>query len=240
MGLIIEGKSHELVDPLDGSPIKILNHHDTGLEFKAGIGFSKKRIVPIKQGVIHWTGDENDVKTLFKVLAERKLGVEYCIDAQGDLFQFCDMMKVDTADAGDANKTSWGVEIVNAGIRRANTLWREPQYRKEKIGPRRGYDTTIHGVAVKCWDFYPKQFRTLCALNALIAKVLPTYSNKVCYYPGVVNWSSFTGAIGHYNITRGKIDPGTEPMWWLKQYMDKGEIPQMYHSMENYKDSFNG
>lgn len=238
MGLIIEGKSYDLVDPLDKSPIKVFNHLDTGLEFKLGTGYNKPRSVPIKQGVIHWTGDENDVKTLFKVLGERSLGVEYCIDAEGDLYQFCDMMKVDTADAGEANKTSWGVEVVNAGIRSMTTLWREPRYRKIPIGPRRGYSTVIHSVEVKCWDFYPKQFRTLCALNALIANVLPTYSKKVCYYPGVVNWRTFSGAIGHYNITKQKLDPGTEPMRALKEYMDTGSVPDTYHSMETYKESF--
>lgn len=224
-GVIIAGKSHPLLHPVTKHPIPIFGPKDHGMEFKPGDGYNKRRRVDITLGVIHWTGSENAVETMFRVLNKRKLGVEYCISPYGSLYQFCDMMEVDTADAGAANKISWGVEVVNAGIRRASNLWREPRYRKVKMGPRHPYDTVIHGRKLCAWDFYPAQTATLCALNRLIADVVPTYGEAVCTSPGVIDWASFNGAVGHYNLTKRKLDPGTEPMKNLDHFMETGELP---------------
>lgn len=225
-GVIIGGGNYELLHPKTNQPIPVFNWKDTGMEFKIGDGYNKRRTVDITLGVIHWTGSENSVETMFKVLNKRKLGVEYCISPYGSLYQFCDMMEVDTADAGAANKISWGVEIVNAGIRRPGTLWREPQYRKTKMGPRRGYDTNIHGRNVRCWDFYEEQTMTLFALNRLIHYVVPTYESNVCVAPIEIDWKNFKGAVGHYNITKKKLDPGTEPMRKLREFMDNELYPK--------------
>jgi hypothetical protein len=219
-GVIIGGNSYELLHPKTGCPIPVFNWKDTGMEFKIGDGYNKRRKEDITLGVIHWTGSENSVETMFNVLNKRKLGVEYCISPYGSLYQFCDMIEVDTADAGAANKISWGVEVVNAGIRRANTLWREPRYRKTKMGPRRGYETRIHDRNVKCWDFYEEQTMTLLALNLLIHHVVPTYGPNVCVANGEINWREFKGAVGHYHITKKKLDPGTEPMKRLHSFME--------------------
>lgn len=224
-GVIIGGGNYELLHPKTNQPIPVFNWKDTGMEFKIGDGYNKRRKADITLGVIHWTGSENSVETMFNVLNKRKLGVEYCISPYGSLYQFCDMMEVDTADAGAANKISWGVEVVNAGIRRMNTIWREPRYRKTKMGPRRGYDTKIHGRKVRCWDFYEEQTMTLLALNRLIHYVVPTYENGVCVTPHEIDWKNFKGAVGHYNITRKKLDPGTEPMKKLREFMDNEVYP---------------
>lgn len=224
-GVLIGGKSYDLVSPRSKVRIPVLGPSDHGMEFKPGEGYNKRREVDITLGVVHWTGSENPVEVMYKTLRKRRLGVEYCISPHGVLYQFCDMMRVDTADAGSANKISWGVEIVNAGIRRANTLWREPRYRKVKMGPRHAYSTKIHGKKVNCWDFYPAQFETLCALNKLISDVVPTYSDEVSIAPGVIDWKNFCGAVGHYNISERKLDPGTEPMSNLRFFMKMGVLP---------------
>lgn len=224
-GLIIGGKSYPLLHPKTEHPIPIFNWKDTGMEFRVGDGYNKVRKVDITLGVIHWTGSENSVETMFKVLNKRKLGVEYCISPYGSLYQFCDMMKVDTADAGAANKISWGVEIVNAGIRRRNTVWREPRYRKTKMGPRHGYDTRIHDRKVRCWDFYQEQTMTLLALNKLICQTVNTYEANVCTADTEIDWKNFKGAVGHFHITKRKLDPGTEPMKNLSRFMVDGTIP---------------
>jgi N-acetyl-anhydromuramyl-L-alanine amidase AmpD len=224
-GVIIAGNSYPLLHPLDNCPIPVFGPKDHGMEFKPGEGYNRERRVNITLGVIHWTGSENSVETMFSVLRKRSLGVEYCIDAYGSLYQFCDMVKVDTADAGAANKISWGVEVVNAGIRRAGEFWREPRYRKAKMGPRRGYDTVIHGKKIRCWDFYPAQFAAVCALTRLISDVVPTCSDKVCTVPGVIDWKNFNGTVGHYNLTQRKLDPGTAPMESLAEYMATGHLP---------------
>lgn len=224
-GVLVGGKIYPLVHPITGHPIPVFGPEDHKIEFHPGDGYNKKRVKDIDLGVFHWTGSENSVETMARTLRKRKLGVEFAISPMGSLYQFCDPTKVDTADAGIANSRSWGVEIVNAGIRRASTLWREPRYRKVKMGPREPYDTTIHGRKLRCWDFYPQQTITACALNLLLVGALPTYPKDVCTVPGEVaikGPGAVVGAIGHYNITAKKLDPGTKLMGTLDAFMRTG------------------
>lgn len=224
-GVRIGGKIYPLLHPITKHPIPVFGPEDHKIEFRPGDGYNKKRRKPIDLGVFHWTGSENAVETMARVLRKRKLGVEYAISPYGSLYQFCDMMEVDTADAGIANSRSWGVEIVNAGIRRRSTLWREPRYRKVKMGPREGYNTKIHGRKVRCWDFYPAQRMTAFALNKLIFDVVDTYPADVCTHPGTVPLDGVFGAVGHYNVSRKKLDPGTKFMEDLAQFMKSGAVP---------------
>jgi hypothetical protein len=224
-GVVIGGQSHKLIHPLTGKPISVLGPKDHGMEFKPGDGYNHRRLKPITHGVIHWTGSENPVETMFETLKKRKLGVEYAIAPHGVLYQFCDMEAVDTADAGEANKISWGVEIVNAGFRRASTLWMEPRYRKIKMGPRASYNTRIRGAHITCWDFYPEQTATMCALNKLIADKVPTYGKEVCTSPDLVDWRQIRGAVGHYQLDADKFDPGTLPLEHLAYFMKTGKLP---------------
>jgi hypothetical protein len=229
-GVVIGGKTYPLLDPISGDPIPVFGVKDHRQEFRAGDGYNKKRREEINLGVFHWTGSENSIETMVNTLRKRKLGVEFAISPFGSLYQFCDMMEVNTADAGIANSRSWGVEIVNAGTRRASTLWREPRYRKPPMGPRQGYDTVIHGRKVRCWDFYVQQKLTAFALNKLISDALETYPPSVHVDPQVLDIKAkgesaghiVQGAVGHYNISRKKLDPGTRFMHELKQFMETG------------------
>jgi len=221
-GVLIGGKIHPLLHPVTGHPIPIFGPEDHGIRFEAGDGYNKQRRKPIDLGVFHWTGSENSVERMAQTLRKRKLGVEYAISPYGSLYFFCDPMEVDTADAGIANSRSWGVEIVNAGFRRASTLWREPEYREIKMGPREKYDTRIHGKALKCWDFYPAQKQTAFALNKLMTEVIDTYPSDVCTEAGVVQIkgpNAIKGACGHYHISEEKYDPGTKFMQELAEFM---------------------
>lgn len=225
-GVLVGGIIHPLLHPLTGEPIPVLGPQDHHIEFKPGDGYNKKRVKPIDAGVIHWTGSENAVEQMAKTLRERKLGVEYAIAPYGVLYQFCDAMFVDTADAGILNSRSWGVEMVNAGFRRAGTLWRAPQYRKVPMGPREAYDTMIHGEKMKCWDFYPAQKATLFALNKLMTKAIATYPTTVHVHPGVLpDFKTAKGAMGHFNITTAKYDPGPRIMQELHDFMTTDALP---------------
>jgi hypothetical protein len=224
-GVIVGGKIFPLNHPITGHPIPVFGPKDHHIEFHAGDGYNKRRREAINLGVFHWTGSENAVEVMAKTLRKRKLGVEFAITPYGSLYQFCDPLEVDTADAGIANSRSWGVEIVNAGIRRASTLWREPRYRKVKMGPRDPYDTILHGRKLRCWDFYPIQTATACALNKLMVDAIETYPSDVCTAPGVVKIKgedAVVGAIGHYNITNKKIDPGPKLLVALAAFMAQG------------------
>jgi len=234
-GVLLDGKIIPLNHPITGHPIPVFGavragddwRWEHGMEFKIGTGYNKPRRVPIIHGVIHWTGSENAVETMFRVLNNRKLGVEFAITPLGSLFQFCDPIKVDTADAGAANKTSWGVEVVNQGQRKILNprKWKKPRAHKLDLGPRPFYTAKIHGKKRNLYGFYPAQVATLCALNRLMVDNIETYEANVCTEPGVIDWQSFRGAIGHLNIKRAKTDPGTLDMQHLDHFMRTGKLP---------------
>jgi hypothetical protein len=229
-GVIVGGKTYPLLHPLTGHPIPVFNWHDTGMEFKVGDGHNKRRTVDITLGVYHWTGSENPVETMYRVLHNRDLGIEACITALGSLYQFCDPLLVDTADAGRANKISFGVEIINQGVTSLLNpkKWKTPRAQMRggyDLGPRTSYETVIHGRRKRCYDFYPQQTATMCALNALMVEAIPTYEPNVCIDPGVIDWENFRGAAGHLQIETRKIDPGTRPMKTLQHFMRTGRLP---------------
>jgi hypothetical protein len=238
-GVIIGRKTYPLLHPLTQHPIPVFGVADHGIRFRPGDGYNKPRREDIDLGVFHWTGSENSVERMAETLRKRKLGIEYAISPYGSLYQFCDMMEVNTADAGIANGRSWGVEIVNAGVRRMNTLWREPRYRAVQMGPRTSSIQTIHGKELCVWDFYPAQVMTALALNKLIADAVPTYPETVHRHGGVLDIKALAkprtegghggvydiqGAVGHFHVSRKKIDAGRVLMDELDLFMRNGQI----------------
>ncbi len=214
-GIVLNGDSIPLLHPITKHPIPVFGPMDTKMEFRPGDGYNKRRRVAMRAGVIHWTGSENPPETMFRTLNRRKLGVEFCISALGSVYQFCDPCKVDTADAGAANKFSWGVEMICAGLVVTGKQMRPPEH----MPARTKYRTEIHGAKVTCRQMYPAQLQALFALNALMVDNLPEYGDRVCLNTGVINFRRFRGAIGHYNIKRGKTDPGPHTMQALHQFM---------------------
>ena len=74
-GVIVGGVKYSLRHPITGFPIPVFGPKDTGMDFMPGDGYNKRRTVDITGGVIHYTGSENSVETMFRVLNKRKLGV---------------------------------------------------------------------------------------------------------------------------------------------------------------------
>jgi len=188
---------------------------DTRLEVKVGDGARRRH----PKGVIdlfvwHWTGGENDVETLFRVLDNRELGVEFAIDHVGVIWQFCDPILVDTFDAGFVNARSIGCEIVNYGFRGTG---REPPGEMGKL--RDTYFTTLRGKRRKFARFFPAQINAAVALANAVSAVVPTIPKCIPLSEDgtlltetmsrreVRNWS---GHLGHYHINEGKSDPGTD------------------------------
>jgi len=220
-GVLIRGKSIPLLHPITKHPINVFGPEDHNMEFKIGTGYNKRRRVDIRGGIIHWTGSENSVETMYRVLNNRKLGVEYCITPMGSLYYFCDPTKVDTADAGAANKFTWGVEMICAGLVQKKKPGKKfrPWKAPGNMGPRTKYKTKIHGAKLTCRQMYPAQLQTLFARNALMVDNLPKYDEEVCTEPGVIDFKRFHGAMGHYNLKRGKTDPGPHTMEALARFM---------------------
>lgn len=186
---------------------------DSKVDFKVGEG-SRRRSpkVPIDLFIGHWTGGENDVETLVRVLDSRELGVEFAIDTAGNVWQFCDPALVDTFDAGYVNSRSVGVEIVNYGFAAAG----RPVPERGKTRP--VYDTTLRGKPRRFARFWPVQLGAALALADSLCSALPIPKRLPTDSAGRLLLGTMTprevrnyrGVLGHFHVSEDKSDPGTE------------------------------
>lgn len=184
---------------------------DTGLEIRAGDGFNKRRRRDIDLAVWHWTGGEGDPSQLLRTLKRRDLGVEFAIH-RGAIWQFCDPLVVDTADAGFVNPRSVGVEIVNYGYRA-----------KGRPVPRRGQTRPTYGAYLRdkrrrFAHFRPDDIAAAITLAEALSTALPI-PRAVPLDGGGAYWirpstmtreevDAFRGHVGHFHISDRKSDPG--------------------------------
>jgi hypothetical protein len=192
--------------------------HEHGIEFIAGQGHNKRRLQDIDLVVWHTTGGEGRPSTMAATLTRRKLGIEFAIDRNGLIWQFCDPLAVDTADAGAVNPRSVGVEIVNYLYRR-----------KRSDIPRSGrnrpiYETAIRGRPIKLAHCTPAQISASIALaeslstGLRIPRLVPMdgdfFVSQRTLEPGEIE--SFTGHLGHFHLSKNKIDPGFDVLEALR------------------------
>ena len=177
--------------------------------------------------VLHWTGGEGDAKACFDVLDTRELGVEFCIDREGDIFQFADPVFVDTFDAGSVNPRSIGVEITNYGFR--DIASQIPKYGRD----REIYDAIMRGKLRKFARFYPEQIKSAIALVDAVTAALPSIPRCLAgknakLFTGTMTRSqlaAYTGVIGHFQLSDNKSDPGTD---LLDAFAATGRYPLSY------------
>lgn len=219
--LIIGGVGYPLWNA-PGEPTQVRRWNDGLLpvvpEFKAGDGYNKRRVKPIDLMVWHWTGGEQDPISMAETLRKRELGIEVSIDCcTGIVYQFCDPLVVDTADAGIVNSRSMGCEIVCYGYR---SVWElKHAMGVPKLGrDRPTYEAVTHGRAVKTAQFYPAQMRAAIAVANAVSTAIPAIRRRVpVYNAGALypkDLRAFTGHIGHFHITDKKRDPGP---WFMDQ-----------------------
>lgn len=205
-GILIGGVWHSCA-------AEVLTWHRHGLEFRAGHGARKRVGVPDLL-VVHVTGGEGAPPQMFATLKARELGVEFAIDVEGVISQFCDPLKVDTFDAGPINRRSVGVEIVNYGYRA------DPKTVPLKGKARPLYDCIIHGRRVMMARSNPAQLAALVSLAdvltsspllAIPRKLPRTLSGEV--HGRLMDSdeiASFRGVLGHMHVSGAKIDPGMD------------------------------
>lgn len=201
-GIIVGEKTIRILD------VNVRTWHQTGLQFRAGEGFNRRRHTDINLMVWHWTGGEGEPPEVFGTLQKRELGVEFSISRIGEIWQFCDPLIVDTADAGGVNARSVGCEMVCYGVPSALTLWRPPRQGRD----REIYEDEINGKRYKIGWFYPAQLRAALALADALAEGLPHIERRVPETsPRVLlptELKNFAGHLGHYHISQRKQDPG--------------------------------
>ena len=181
-----------------------------GLEFsKSGPG-ARPRRDNITKGILHFTGGENSMPGMFGVLRTRRLGIEFGISREGEIWQFCDPAVVDTFDAGIYNGASWGVEVMCCGVAPLPARARN----------RKTYEAKVNGHSFTFASFYPAQMKALvdlCNTMAAALKIPKQFPAKA----GLLKESDaqrFCGFMGHYHISAIKPDPGTEPFEVLQQH----------------------
>lgn len=202
--IVVGGKCYPI-----NVPVKLWD--ETGLETTPGRG-ARKRVRPITVGVWHWTGGEGTAAGLFRVLTKRQLGVEFFIDRDGVVWQFCDPALVDTFDAGWMNARSFGVEIANYGFRPKGTL-----------PPKRGrsrptYLCKLNGRQREFAHFWPAQFAASMALADAMSKACPVPRSVPTVGAQAVNPNTlgqeeaqhFEGHLGHFHFNANKSDPGLD------------------------------
>lgn len=217
-GIIVGEKMIRIPD------VRVRTWHDTGLQFRAGEGFNKRRHQDINLMVWHWTGGEGEPSEIFKTLKKRELGVEFAIARTGDIWQFCDPLIVDTADAGSVNARSIGCEMVCYGIPSALTLWRPPKLGRD----REIYEDQINGKTYKIGWFYPAQIKAALALADALTGALPRIERRVPEIsPRVLlptELKAFAGHLGHYHVSQQKQDPGPRLIERLYDHFRETEI----------------
>lgn len=204
--LVIGGKEYPCI-------ARILTWEDHGIEFKIGEGYNKRRREEIDLAVWHWTGGENPPPTMAAVLQRKKLGIEFSIDRDGIIWQFCDPLTVDTADAGRFNSRSVGTEIINYGFRGKN----RPIPSRGKNRPT--YTCELRGRRRQFAHFAPAQIAAAIAMADTLSAALPIpravpvdpeYLAVLGQTMTLEEGAAFKGHVGHFHLSANKSDPGLD------------------------------
>lgn len=201
--VIVGGKSYPCASEVRGVA-------DHGMEFTPGGPGARPRKLSPQFIALHYTADELAAPALFRALLDRKnrdgkpmpLGIEFAVDRDGVIWQFCDPGAVDTFDLGEYNRVSVGIEITSCG--------RAPL--KGKGIDRGTYVDTIGGERITFASFYLRQSKAVLDLvDTLVdAFELPRVvaTDKRLLTPAEI--ASFRGVLGHYHVSADKRDPGTQ------------------------------
>jgi len=159
----------------------------------------------------HWTGGENSAETTYHTLINRNLGVSFCIDREGVIYQFIDPVKYDPRDTGgQMGRRSISIEVANYGFRTKGQ--KVPNRGKDRILD----EERIHGVKLMCARFFPCQIDSIAALTRVLCSELgipldfPREVNGDIAFRALTKEErrAFKGVIGHFHKTRQKYDPG--------------------------------
>lgn len=179
-------------------PVKLWR--DTGLEFSPGKG-GRTRAKPPQMVIWHHTGGEQDARGVYRTLTQKKLGIEFIIDQEGEIWQCCDPARVDTFDAGSFNSLSVGVEFCSRGL--------APDLPSR---PRKRYTGRFRGQGVEWLELFPAQLEAGHALAVALSAALgipPVVRTETDRIPDA-KLTSYRGHLGHMHCHATKLDPGPQ------------------------------
>ena len=206
--LIIGGKRYDCA-------VRVLTWHDHGIQFRAGEGFNKRRKKDIDLWVWHWSGGENPPDRMTETLRKEKLGIETAI-YKGVIWQFCDPLLVDTADANYVNARSGGTEIVNYGF--CGVPKSIPSAGKNRAT----YVCKLRSKKRRFAHFHTEDIAAALALADTLSfalkipKTVPIFTDSAgnsLLISGTLTkkeMSFFSGHVGHFHINPEKDDPGLD------------------------------
>lgn len=193
--------------PLAGARV-VTFIEDKSLDVKARV-----RGLRIRQLVLHYDVTFNSRSTL-SVLKQRGLSYHFLIDGDGEatIYQTHNPTLSTCFHAGSANNHSVGICLNNPA---------EPEYQSRDAN-QRGRErpvkiAEVHGGHVELLDFFPEQKERAKQLVSLLCGVLGVPHSvprdlEGNVKKGVINPDTFDGVLGHYHLTRSKIDPA--PLDW--------------------------
>ena len=204
-GIILGGRELPCSVPVSQGPRIELDHG------------ARLRVRPIDMIVVHWTGGEGDVYQVHRTLQRRRLGVEFVIDPAGRAWQLCDPLELDAMDCGRRyDPRSIGIEVACYGWRRlASQVPRAGRDRRTYVGRIRWSRRTMAA-------FRAPQYRALTGLCDALTEHVPSIPRRVCAESRTLSRreaATVAGVVGHYQLSRRKLDPGLEPLqvisdWW--------------------------
>jgi len=194
----------------------------------------------VSQVVVHYDAAGTSAQC-FKILHDlRGLSAHFLIDVDGTIYQTLDC-KERAWHAGSANDRSVGIEIAQIGAYPDETTlakWYafkqgrpalelpawvsrgelpEGTYEPARPGVIRG---AIHGAELVQFDYTDAQYEALAGLLAALAEVFPRVALDTprdeagAVVAGLVeDIAAFEGIVGHYHLTKSKIDPGPAFDW---------------------------
>jgi N-acetyl-anhydromuramyl-L-alanine amidase AmpD len=189
---------------IDGMRVPVTPRWHDGAVLRPDGWCTRTRTDPPDLIVLHWTGGEGGATQVAKTLGARGLSVHFFVDRSGVVWQYEDPVHTTTLHAGAANSRSIGIEI-------ANYAWRPAGTDPPAIGRDRAMTSCrIHGWSLQHAQFYPEQVTATIALCDILTARIRTIPRHVHHTSTAVDLDVLTGGvIGHYHVSRRKIDPGT-------------------------------
>lgn len=186
---------------------KVITWLDEGHEDLAKTRTST-RSMQLTLGVVHYDVTNSSSSTQ-KVLLKRALSTHFLIDADGTLYQCHDPITKVCFHAGNTtNPRALGVDL------------NSPALRKYERGarPRPEVQTEVHGRTLAMLDYWPEQISALIELMEAMSLYgglpwqCPRDAKSQPIKAALPQWLDHQGWLGHYHITKRKIDPA--PLDW--------------------------